>query len=124
MDEEAIKKKIEDYVDSYCDYVISTTARINEDVRKVLESDIDDLPLLINMGTPAAQKLLAVRLADEKVQDHQPFTEVMSNHVFNMEDYRNIGVNDGALMAMADMADLFGMEDVARRARFAVYSYE
>lgn len=124
MTKENIRKKIIDEIDSCCDFVISTVGDLDEEVCKVLTSEGEELPLLVNVKSPAAQELLRSNMSDVKVSNFQPFLDVMQDNAFDMEDYRNIGVNDGMLTILAEWADSMGMVDDAARARSAVYSYD
>jgi len=121
---EDLKKKIADDVDSYCDFVIQTAADIDDDLGEVIYAEVEDLPKFVNVKSNAAKVFIAAQLSGEKVQDFQPFLDLMFDYVFNMEDYRNVGMNDGALSALADVADLLDMKDVASRARSAIYSLD
>lgn len=124
MTKENIRKKIIDEIDSCCDFVISTVGDLDEEVCKVLTSEGEELPLLVNVKSPAAQELLRSNMSDVKVSNFQPFLDIMQDNAFDMEDYRNIGVNDGMLTILAEWADSMGMVDDAARARSAVYSYD
>ena len=124
MDENDIRKKIIDEIDSCCDFVISTVGDLDEEVCKVLISEGEELPLLVNVKSPAAQALLKANLSDMKISNLQPFMDIMQDNAFDMEDYRNIGVNDGMLTILAEWADSLGMVDDAARARSAIYSYD
>ena len=124
MNAEEIRKYVTDGIDSCCDFVISTVSDLDEEVCKVRIADAEELPLLVNVKSPSAQELLKANLSDVKVSNFEPFLDVMQDNAFDMEDYRNVGTNDGMLTVFADWADSLGMVEEAIRARSAVYSFD
>ena len=121
---EDVKEHIRQGIDDCVEYVVSLAASYNSEIRVVQACSMEDLPKYLNTVSKPAQEIVKSRLNGSKVMDFDPFLEVLFDVDFDYSEYRDLGVNDGALQTFSTLASRLGMDEESKRAASAVYSYD
>lgn len=121
---EDVKKYVIAGIDDCVEYLIGVAADIDREIFVVRAAGIEELPKYINTTSRPAQVLVKSILSSTRIEDLDPFLEVLSDHAFNAQDYKEIGMNDGQLQTFSSLADGLGMKIESQRANSAIYAWD
>ena len=106
-----------------CEYSLKFMCKEkSENYRKLLRTEYNDLPTLINDHDPLRT------WAEERIKNKdnwetpQCHIEFLSDCEMSYDEYRALGINDGELQSIAGVYNCLGMEAEAQRALAAVYA--
>jgi hypothetical protein len=121
---EDLKKYITSHIDDCVEWLILQAGEHDREIRVVRACDFEDLPKYLNTSSVPATLIVKSRLEDKRIEDLDSFLEVLFNVEHGVEDYKEIGMNDGQLQTLADLAGKIGMKEEAARATSAIYSWD
>lgn len=119
---EKIEQELDSYLESAKEHIIQMFEIYNEDIIEAIEATIDELPMLINQGNEIAQKIVKDRLKDTSYRpeikdlDIKDLMRALHCSNIDLEDYYNMGFNDGTLEVISVLYKILDKDDKAKEA--------
>lgn len=104
-----------------CEGYLAEKAHTNQAYNDVLGMSEKELPLHIN-DVGLVGELVSARLKGESIDTPEWHCRAMYDLEFSMEEYKNIGTNDGALGILSLVFSRIDRDDLAKRATAAMYN--
>jgi len=103
------------------EYIIEEASRFDHELYQVLDSSKEQYPLLVNVQSDAAKEVLYALMKGTE-PNLEPMLQVLYHVELDVDDYKDLGRNDGMMSEMSAMATRLGMPEEFKRAYEAIYT--